>query len=37
MGLGGIVILDLEKFGYALRLRWLRYEWVVPEKPWVGL
>jgi hypothetical protein len=35
--LGGLGILDLEKFGRALRLRWLWQEWVAPEKLWVGL
>jgi mannosylglycoprotein endo-beta-mannosidase len=34
--LGGLGILDLEKFSRALRLRWLWYEWRAPEKPWVG-
>jgi hypothetical protein len=34
--LGGLGILDLEKFSRALRLRWLWYEWTAPEKPWVG-
>ena len=27
---------DLEKFGRALRLRWLRQEWVDESKPWAG-
>ena len=35
--LGGLGILDLDKFARALRLRWLWMEWVAPEKPWVGL
>lgn len=35
--LGGLGILDLDKFARALRLRWLWLEWVAPEKPWVGL
>ena len=35
--LGGLGILDLDKFSRALRLRWLWYEWVTPDKPWVGL
>lgn len=29
--------MDLEKFARALRLRWLCYEWVAPNKSWVGL
>ena len=36
-GLGGLGILDLEKFARALRLRWLWFEWVASDKPWVGL
>ena len=35
--MGGLGILDLEKFARALRLRWLWFEWTAPEKPWVGL
>jgi hypothetical protein len=35
--LGGLGILDLEKFARALRLRWLWFEWTTPDKPWVGL
>jgi hypothetical protein len=34
--LGGLGILDLEKFSRALRLRWLWYKWTAPDKPWVG-
>ena len=34
--LGGLGILNLEKFSRALRLRWLWHEWVSPDKPWVG-
>jgi hypothetical protein len=34
--LGGLGILDLEKFSRALRLRSLWCEWTAPEKPWVG-
>jgi hypothetical protein len=33
--LGGLGILDLQRFGRALRLRWLWYEWVDPNRPWV--
>ena len=35
--LGGLGILELDKFARALRLRWLWYEWKAPDKPWVGL
>jgi exonuclease III len=34
--LGGLGVLDLEMFSRALRLRWLWYQWVDPERPWVG-
>jgi hypothetical protein len=34
--LGGLGVLDLECFIRALRLRWLWYEWVEPDRPWVG-
>lgn len=33
---GGLGIMDLEKFGRALRLRWLWLAWKSPERPWVG-
>lgn len=33
---GGLGILDLDLFSRALRLRWLWFEWVSPDKPWVG-
>ena len=34
--LGGLGILDLQVFSRALRLRWLWFEWVEPDRPWVG-
>jgi hypothetical protein len=34
--LGGLEISDLDKFGRALRLRWLWQEWEDDTKPWVG-
>jgi hypothetical protein len=36
-GMGGLGILDLERFARALHLRWLWQEWMAPEKPSVGL
>jgi len=33
---GGLGILDIDAFSRALRLRWLWFEWVEPERPWVG-
>lgn len=33
---GGLGIIDLERFGRALRLRWLWFSWTNPEKPWIG-
>jgi hypothetical protein len=33
----GLGILDLERFGRALRLRWPWYEWTEPDRAWVGL
>jgi hypothetical protein len=35
--LGGLGIANLDKFGRALRLRWLWQEWVDDTKPWVGM
>jgi len=35
--LGGLGILDLELFGYALRMRWLWFKRTDPSKPWAGL
>jgi hypothetical protein len=32
----GLGLVDLEKFGRALRLRWLCQEWKELDKPWVG-
>lgn len=32
----GLGILDLELFRRALRLRWLWYQWVDPNRPWTG-
>jgi hypothetical protein len=34
--LGGLGIPDLDKFGRALRLRWLWLDWVDSSKPWAG-
>ena len=34
--LGGLGVLDLELFSRALRLRWLWFEWVDRDRPWVG-
>jgi hypothetical protein len=34
--LGGLGVLDLERFGRTLRLRWLWQEWTDDSKPWVG-
>lgn len=33
---GGLGIPDLQRFGRALRLRWLWIAWHHPERPWVG-
>jgi hypothetical protein len=35
--LGGLGILDLERFARALRLRWLWTRWQHTEQPWTGL
>jgi hypothetical protein len=34
--LGGLGVLDLEKFARALRLRWLWQQWTSPDKVWAG-
>ena len=34
--LGGMGVPDLDRFGRALRLRWLWQEWGDNPKPWVG-
>ena len=34
--LGGLGVPNLDKFGRALRLRWLWQEWVEDSKPWLG-
>ena len=34
--LGGLGMPDLDRFGRALRLRWLWQEWVEISKPWIG-
>jgi hypothetical protein len=34
--LGGLGVPDLDRFGRALRLRWLWQEWVEESKPWIG-
>lgn len=33
---GGLGILGLDLFGGALQLRWLRFQWTSPDRPWVG-
>ncbi|KAL6616023.1 hypothetical protein ACP70R_038293 [Stipagrostis hirtigluma subsp. patula] len=35
--LGGLGVVDLERFGRALRLRWPWHAWRSPDKPWVGM
>jgi hypothetical protein len=35
--LGGLGIIDLEKFNKALRLRWQYHKWKGRNKPWVKL
>ena len=34
--LGGLGVKDIEKFSMALRLRWLWFDRMNSEKPWVG-
>ena len=35
--MGGLGVLDLDKLGRALRLRWLWHEWTEEAKAWVGM
>jgi hypothetical protein len=35
--LGGLGIKDLDKFGRALRLRWLWHNWDIVDQPWKNL
>jgi hypothetical protein len=35
--LGGLGILDLERFARALRLRWMWYSWKNEDRAWMGL
>jgi hypothetical protein len=35
--LGGLGILELERFARALRLRWLWFRWKHVDRPWAGL
>jgi hypothetical protein len=35
--LGGLGVPDLERFGHALRLRWLWQDWTEDSKPWAGI
>ena len=35
--MGGLGVLNLQKFARALRLRWPWFEWNDPTRPWVGL
>ncbi|WVZ64648.1 hypothetical protein U9M48_014142 [Paspalum notatum var. saurae] len=34
---GGLGVLDLERFGWALRIRWLWFQKTDPSRPWTGL
>jgi hypothetical protein len=34
---GGLGIKDLDRFGRALRLRWLWHNWVTTDHPWKDL
>jgi hypothetical protein len=33
---GGLGILNMEKFGRPLHLRWSWLDWTAPERPWIG-
>jgi hypothetical protein len=35
--LGGLGIMDHERFARALRLRWLWFKWKQVDRPWTGL
>ena len=34
---GGLGISNLHRFSRALRLRWLWFSWITPNRPWVGM
>ncbi|WVZ64871.1 hypothetical protein U9M48_014329 [Paspalum notatum var. saurae] len=37
LDLGGLGVLDLDRFARALRLRWLWQHWDAPNAPWAGM
>ncbi|WVZ59075.1 LOW QUALITY PROTEIN: hypothetical protein U9M48_009276 [Paspalum notatum var. saurae] len=37
LDLGGLGVLDLNRFARALRVRWLWQQWEAPNAPWAGL